>query len=157
MLDPHLGCAMLILVMNNHTLLRIQEIRKENKSVLVDFMQKNGIESVSIEFDGSGDSGQMESVQIHPSDKDHVVDQYIPFIRFYQRYDGGQWNIIEELKQVAFQDAVDDFAYSLLENNHDGWEINEGSYGEIIINANGSGRIEFNQRVMETEFDETEF
>jgi hypothetical protein len=120
-------------------------------------MQKNGIEFVSIEFDGSGDSGQIESVQIHPSDKDHVVDQYIPFIRFYQRYDGGQWNIIEELKQVAFQDAFDDFAYSLLENNHGGWEINEGSYGEIIINANGSGKIEYNQRVMETEFEESSF
>jgi hypothetical protein len=148
---------MLLLVMNNHTLLRIQEIRKENKAVLVDFMQRNKIEFVSIEFDGSGDSGQMEAVQIHPSDKDHVVDQYIPFIRFYQRYDGGQWNIIEELKQVAFQDAVDDFAYTLLENNHGGWEINDGSYGEIIINSDGSGKIEYNQRVMETEFEESSF
>jgi len=52
---------------------------------------------------------------------------------------------------------LEDLAYCALENNHGGWEINDGAYGEIIIEADGSGRIEYNQRIETVEYEETSF
>jgi len=138
-------------------ILQIQEIKEKNKKSIVAFMQENGIEKVVVEFDGSGDSGQMERSIIYPSSKEDLSDKKIPFISFFQRYSVGEWTVESNEVERSFDEAIEDFSYSILEDNHGGWEINDGSYGEIIINANGSGRIEFNQRVMETEFDETEF
>jgi hypothetical protein len=138
-------------------LLQIQEIREKNKKSIVAFMQANGIERAVIEFDGSGDSGQTEPAVIFPQSKQELVYEEITFITFSQRFSGGEWNVEATEKQASVEEALEDLAYCALENNHGGWEINEGAYGEITIEADGSGKIEYNQRVMETEFDETSF
>lgn len=138
-------------------LLQIQEIRNKNKKSVVAFMQANGIEKVIVEFDGSGDSGQTETPVIFPDSKQDLINQQIPFITFSQRFSGGEWSVDATEKQASVEEALEDLAYCALENNHGGWEINEGAFGEIIIEADGSGRIEYNQRVESTEYEETSF
>lgn len=141
--------------MNN--LLQIKEIREKNKKSIVAFMQANGIERAVIEFDGSGDSGQIESVVISPSSKQELAHEEITFITFSQRFAGGEWNVDAREAQASVEDALEDLAYCALENNYGGWEINAGAYGEITIEADGSGRIEYNQRVEDVEYEETSF
>jgi hypothetical protein len=138
-------------------LLQIQEIREKNKKSVVAFMQANGIERAVIEFDGSGDSGQTEPAVIIPNSKQELVYEEITFITFSQRFSGGEWNVEATEKQASVEEALEDLAYCALENNHGGWEINEGAYGEITIEADGSGRIEYNQRIETIECEETSF
>ena len=137
--------------------LQIQEIREKNKKSIVAFMQANGIEKAVLEFDGSGDSGQIDSVVLFPNSKKELAFEQIPFITFTQRFSGGEWNVEATEKQASVDEALEDLAYCALENNHGGWEINDGAYGEIIIEADGSGRIEYNQRIETVEYEETSF
>ena len=120
-------------------------------------MQANGIERAVIEFDGSGDSGQTEPAILIPNSKQELVYEEITFITFSQRFSGGEWNVEATEKQASVEEALEDLAYCALENNHGGWEINEGAYGEITIEADGSGRIEYNQRIETIECEETSF
>ena len=138
-------------------LLQIQEIREKNKKSVVAFMQANGIERAVIEFDGSGDSGQTEPAVIIPNSKQELVYEEITFITFSQCFSGGKWNVKATEKQASVEEALEDLAYCALEKNHGGWEINEGAYGEITIEADGSARIEYNQRIETIECEETSF
>ena len=55
-------------------------------------------------------------------------------------------------------DAIERLAYDLLEETHGGWENNEGAYGEFVFDvAERTIRLEYNERVMETEYSEHEW
>jgi hypothetical protein len=143
--------------MNNTTLQRAAEVNKINKQVLVEFMRSNGIDEIVIDFDGSGDSGQMDDVICYPEDKNNLLKTQLPLISCHHRFADGKWTLVEELRKAEAHDVAADISYGILENHHGGWEINEGSYGKIRINTNGSGSIEFHERVIETNYSEIEF
>jgi hypothetical protein len=143
--------------MNNTTLQRAAEVNKINKQVLTEFMRNNGINELVIEFDGSGDSGQMEGVVCYPESKNNLLKTQLPLIRCDHRFSDGNWTLVEELTSQSAEDVAEDIAYSVLENHHGGWEINEGSYGKIRMSADGSGTIEYHERVIETNYSESEF
>lgn len=82
----------------------------------LDDLRLRGIKSISIEYNGYGDSGEVHSVLVEPREKDLQDDE---------------------------ESLLSDFAYALLESRHPGWEINEGSEGSVKINL-GSNAIEHN-------------
>jgi hypothetical protein len=143
--------------MNNTTLQRAAEVNKINKQVLTEFMRSNGINEIVIDFDGSGDSGNMEGAVCYPENKNGLMKTLLPLIRCHHRFSEGKWSLVEDLLKESAETLAEDIAYSVLENHHGGWEINEGSYGKIRMNADGSGAIEFHERVIETNYSEIEF
>jgi hypothetical protein len=143
--------------MNDITLQRAAEVNKINKQVLVEFMRNSGINEIVIDFDGSGDSGQMDDVICYPEDKNNLLKTQLPLISCHHRFADGKWTLVEELGKAEAHDVAADISYSILENHYGGWEINEGSYGKIRINTNGSGSIEFHERVIDTNYSEFEF
>jgi hypothetical protein len=56
--------------MNNTTLQKATDINKLNKQILTDFMSQNGIDRIILNFDGSGDSGQIDECRCYPELKD---------------------------------------------------------------------------------------
>ena len=48
--------------------LRFQEVRAANKAVLFDSLAAAGIETVTVLFDGYGDSGQIERIDVEPGE-----------------------------------------------------------------------------------------
>jgi len=66
-------------------------------------------ETVRIEYSGSGDEGYIEAVYPVPDP-------------------GGTVEFSHELTR-----ELEDWAYDLLEEHYAGWEINEGSHGDITL------------------------
>lgn len=143
--------------MNNDTLQSAEQINKANKQTLTQFMRDNGISHITLQFDGCGDSGQIEEVAAYPEDKQDLIHSEIATIRHHHKYSNDKWELVTETIQADVSSLAEDVAYYVLEQRHGGWEINEGSYGKIVINADGSGSIEYNERVVTTEYSECEF
>lgn len=132
--------------------------KNKNKELLRAVMQTLGITSIAVEFDGSGDSGQVEGVTVVPETKQDQFDNtQTKVFRTTCFFSAGSYDAKEEEAACSAPELAEDFAYEVLEQHHGGWEINDGAYGTIIIHADGRGSIEYNQRVMETEYEETEF
>lgn len=121
-------------------------------------MQTLGIHKIMVEFDGSGDSGQVDGVEVLPREKqDQFEKTSAKVFRTKSYFTNGSYQSEDEEAPCTACELAEDFAYEVLECKHGGWEINDGAYGNIIINADGTGCIEYNQRVMETEYEESEF
>jgi hypothetical protein len=143
--------------MNNTTLQRAAEVNEINKRTLIEFMRDNGINEIVIDFDGSGDSGQMDEVACYPDNKHQLMKTQVSLIRCSHRFADGKWSLIEELVEDTAEEVAQEIGYSILENHHGGWEINEGSFGKIRINADGSGLLEYHERIIETNYTESQF
>jgi hypothetical protein len=90
------------------------------RSEVLEQLRQLGVETVTAEYDGAGDSGQIENPECGSVEVPH-----------------------------ALTTAVQDLFYELLEQFYGGWEINEGSFGQFIwnvrednINLVYNGRIE---------------
>jgi hypothetical protein len=96
---------------------------------LKDFFEREGVKTIKAEYSGSGDSGDIEDVYI-----DGVVDRDIT------------WGTTIPDKKLIL-----DLLYEYLERAYGGWEIDDGSSGNIIINNNMQIKIdhEWNLRDME--------
>ncbi|MDO7837326.1 hypothetical protein Q4610_19965 [Sphingobium sp. HBC34] len=121
------------------------------KASLFDFLQAKSIILVTVDFDGSGDSGQIEDMFAFdaqgevalPEDKLSVAGANSPA-------DGDA----DERGRV--KDVIETLAYDLLEGEHGGWENNEGAYGEFRFDV--TERIitlGYHERMMATEYSET--
>lgn len=97
------------------------EFEIDSKELLEDMVKwrEEGKTKIKIDFNGGGDSGYIDDVG-HPNDG---------------------------TEQLAIPAVWEDELYSILENNHSGWEINEGSEGTFTIN-NTNETIELNFRMI---------
>ena len=130
-----------------------EDVRPANKAALFDALAAAGIATVIVTFDGSGDSGQIESVDAN--DGEQPID--LPSVVITMRdvlWDG---SAVETLK-LPVAEAVERLAYAFLEEIHDGWEINEGAYGEFTFDvAEHAIRLDYNERVESSEYSEHEW
>ena len=106
------------------------EANERSKAAVMDVLAAAGITAVQVAFDGSGDSGQIEEVNAFigeaPAElpETPVTDENLP------------------LKK-----AIEDLCYGYLTQLHDGWENNDGAFGEFTFDVQGrSIRFEFNGR-----------
>lgn len=125
----------------------------DSKDLLFDLFKKNKIKSVTVNFDGSGDSGQIDYIGIngkmdHPLLKQELVGTI--------RSNGRRFNgttfvpIIEEAKNV--EEVIESVCYETLETVASGWENNDGASGTFMFDMkNRKIHLEFNQRYTEVE------
>ncbi|MCG8584116.1 MAG: hypothetical protein MI757_05335 [Pirellulales bacterium] len=91
-----------------------------------DQLAEQGVDTLRIAYDGYGDSGSVESITAFADKKEMELD--------------------DKLHQT-----LRDAAYDLLPG---GWEINEGSYGELVVDvANRQVSREHNWRVESSEYE----
>lgn len=82
------------------------------KNDLLEHLRALQISSIEINYDGQGDEGYINDINL---------------------YDLGNINVTDHNKNMAEQ--LDKLGYDLLEEHHPGWEINEGAFGTITINV----------------------
>jgi len=103
---------------------RIETLRPGNKDRFFDGLIAAGITHVTVTFDGTGDSGQIDSIAAWSSDK--PVDfpaVEIPYVAL-------TWDTPEvEMRSLSLEDVVEQLAYDFLDDTHDGWENNGDAYG----------------------------
>lgn len=91
-----------------------------------------------ISYNGEGDSGSVETVECLMAEGESPArwDRSFP-------------------TELDFSDEADSIVCELLRTHHPGWEIDDGSRGEIYINRDGSVRIEHADRLVHYEESET--
>jgi hypothetical protein len=107
------------------------ELREATKAQLFDTLRASGIARVSVIFDGEGDSGQIEETVAFDADS-KPVDLPAGRLAIHTAKSDGSG---PEETTLPFAEVVENLCYELLEDNYDGWEINEGAHGEFVFNA----------------------
>lgn len=117
-----------------------------NKNLVFDALATAGITHVLAEFDGGGDSGQIESVCAR------VRDLAIDFPMVTVTLHTTSWNHTElGLKETPLAVAIEDVCYGFLQQTHEGWENNDGAYGEFTFDvAERKITLDFNGRFTDT-------
>lgn len=115
---------------------------EHNNPLVFDLLAAAGITSVTIEFDGEGDSGQIESVIACAGEarvelpKTPVTLQHV------------SWNndtVTDRTEPLP--EAIETLCYDYLEQEHGGWENNDGAFGTFTFDvAKRTIELEFNGR-----------
>ncbi len=108
----------------------LAEIGKLNKQTIFDSLRESHIEKVIVVFDGEGDSGQIESIIAYKSDTETPLPTPTVTLKAVD------WNG-DSQPDAAFPlpEAVERLCYDFLEQEHGGWENNDGAFGEFILNV----------------------
>jgi hypothetical protein len=138
-------------------------IERYNADKILPYLKEQGITKVRVEFDGSGDSGQIEQIEFLDANGeephgDEIADQEFVLLSENRRWEDGR-----EIKEIfpyerTVRDFFEDAVYEALSERHCGWEINDGSFGEFQFDVN-EGKLtgEVNTRTYETDSYEKEF
>jgi hypothetical protein len=117
----------------------LAEANAINKHAVFDALSTAGIAAVNVTFDGEGDSGQIENITADDSTE-------IPQVSIeLQR---AAWNTAKpDIVQTPLREAIEMLCYDFLEQHQDGWENNDGAFGEFVFNvAERTIELEFNAR-----------
>lgn len=107
-----------------------------DKVALIKELAEQGVTQVTIHFDGYDDNGTIEDVVLRQGEANGE--------RKLGLGDG-------------LRERLEEFAYGALEATYPGWEINEGSFGDVIIEvATATVRVEHAQRVEDVHHSTTE-
>ena len=107
------------------------QLHPANKADLFTVLAGAGIVTVTVAFDGYGDSGQIESIDAVGADEaPRELPQTSLMIRRSLR--GEPEPTCEDMTAA---DAVERLAYDLLGDAHPGWEINDGAYGTFVFDV----------------------
>ena len=112
------------------------------KRAMLKALRKCGIATVSIAYDGEGDSGQIRDIFAFDTEKRDVRTNDPVRLALYAGKAAADY--------ASLYEALDDFAWLLLAHFHAGFEIDDGGYGTITIDVTGRGvTLSHNDRVIE--------
>jgi hypothetical protein len=124
------------------------EVDAYNKAALLGALATAGIFRVEVDFDGYGDSGQIERIAVvDPGDLSLDAPRGEVEIRRV-RHDGS--GVESELKTLP--SAIEQVCYDLLAAHHSGWENNDGAYGDFVFDVR-TGAITYTHNSRYTEVD----
>jgi hypothetical protein len=113
-----------------------------NKISVFDALTAAGVTLVTVAFDGEGDSGQIENIQAHAGD----AEAQLPTLPV--EFQKVAWNSAKlDASSIDLREAIETLCYDYLEQEHGGWENNDGAFGEFVFSvSNKSIELEFNGR-----------
>ena len=129
------------------------ELHPRNKTALFDALAAAGITLVIVCFDGYGDSGQIENIEVKSGDVTVAMPQAdIEIAR-------AVWDQAEpERSLISVADAIEQLAYDFLEQTHGGWEDNDGAYGDFTFDvAQRTITLDYNERYTASEYSQHVF
>ncbi|MEO3431869.1 DUF6878 family protein [Inquilinus sp. CAU 1745] len=117
-------------------------LRPRNKTALFAALAEAGVTTVTVEFDGYGDSGQIESIDAKAGEADaELPDASVALVTL-------GWRDTDPTERaMSVREAIEHMAYGCLAQTHGGWENNEGAFGTFVFDvAERSIALEYNQR-----------
>jgi hypothetical protein len=105
------------------------EMKKKNTEILLAKLKDLGVTRAEVLYSGGGDSGDFTDPCLFTSEGPCDDPIFKQIVVQYSRYFNESWEIGE--KDVGLEEAFMDYAESILERHHPGWEINEGSNGTM--------------------------
>ena len=124
----------------------LSETGKANKALLFEALSAAEIDLVSVTFDGEGDSGQIENVIARKG------ETQVPIPEQSITLQSASWDGKEvTLQAQTLREAIEQVCYDYLSQEHDGWENNDGAFGEFTLEIAGKKvELEFNGRFSDT-------
>jgi hypothetical protein len=113
-----------------------------NKAPVFEALRAAGITDVTVDFDGGGDSGQIESLVAFQGE----TPTGLPEIKVPQV--SAEWGLSDLISaEISLERAIEDLCYGYLQQTNAGWENNDGAYGEFTFDiAEGTIELDFNAR-----------
>jgi hypothetical protein len=130
------------------------EILPANKAAIFDALVSADIQTITVAFDGCGDSGQIENTTAHDA---AGVEHELPnaTVAFHQVTFEALATVTQS---VGLNEAITMLVFRLLEQVHAGWENNDGAYGEFTFDvANRSIALDYNERFTDSTYYYHEF
>ena len=117
-----------------------------NKTVVFDALAAAGLTSITVEFDGEGDSGQINGIAAHAGEAPAVLPSTA--LTLHQAsHNGGDLRTTE----TNLRDAIETLCYDYLTQCHDGWENNDGAYGTFEFDVpNRTVHLDIDERFTDT-------
>jgi hypothetical protein len=124
------------------------EVLPANKTSLFDALAAAGITTVIVNFDGCGDSGQIEMIEAKAG------DDVVPLPTIQIEIASAVWGSATIGRQTRpMEEAIEILVYDVLSQNHGGWENNDGAYGEYTFDvAERTITLDYNERHMESDY-----
>jgi len=122
------------------------ELLIANKTALFDALAAAGITTVLVNFDGYGDSGQVERIEASAGDEDCALPPVDIDVA------SAQWGIAAILRQPKpVCEAIETLVYDVLNQTQRGWENGDGDGGEFTFDvAERTITLDYNERYMES-------
>lgn len=112
---------------------RLAELTKKNLNLVWPVLEAALIKKVVADYDGSGDSGQLNSVVVFGADDENrTLPTTQITIGVYETYDASG-DPVE--KEVRLDEYLGDLAWDFVMINHEGFYNNEGGQGEVIFDV----------------------
>ncbi|WBO59404.1 MULTISPECIES: DUF6878 family protein [unclassified Acidocella] len=126
---------------------RASAVLADNKKTLFGILAEHSITAVIVNFDGYGDSGQIEDITAQSGDVAvELPDERIEIFR-------PGWDSPDIERQThTVREAIEALSYDFLVQTHCGWENNDGAYGDFTFDVTaGSITLDYNERYTATE------
>ena len=143
---------------------REHEALKERRRLLTEKLKPLGVVRVEVEYDGCGDSGDIQEVRAllkgtraekeRPANLDgqSVTVEHFESVYNAERQD---WDRKPYQATVPLKEALSDFALDFLSFLGIDWYNNEGGYGTVVLSvADGEAKAEHNYRIESSEYEE---
>lgn len=116
----------------------------ENLRRVLPVLREQAIETVIVNFDGSGDSGQIGDIDYYPADRNAAVRNLpIEHLQNERFFDDGQWTSRVMPQQASLDDAITALTDDYQELSGCNWWDNDGGYGTLEIDVQ-AGTVELN-------------
>ena len=120
----------------------VTKVNALNKVIIFDALAAAGLTRVEVEFDGEGDSGQIDGIYAYRGDA--LAELPLSSVTLHQ---AARNNGDPKTTTARLHDAVEILCYDYLSQTHGGWENNDGAYGTFAFDvAERSIRLDFNER-----------
>jgi hypothetical protein len=118
--------------MNSVKKIKLEPILDANKELLFDLMEKNKIGNFEVRFDGGGDDGQIDSIDL----PDKFLSQTVLGGKISN---GSLWNngkpTVSWKYDPKIEEIIENICYETLELHHSGWEDGDGSRGGFLFDV----------------------
>jgi hypothetical protein len=127
------------------------------KKAFVD-LKSAGATNIVISFNGSGDSGSIESVDIYNADNQRMqIDLTVIYPEEKSSWVDDKWITETEEKEMPIADALEAYCYDELEKTEIDWYNNDGGFGQMTINLDDKVKIELEVNTRYTEYNTDSF
>jgi hypothetical protein len=126
---------------------QLQKATLANKATVFEALHAAKITSVQVDFDGESDSGQINHITAYHNETAMELPSTPLTLQQVRFGMSGSSRVSEPLP-----DAIEALCYAYLEQEHSGWEIDEGAYGTFSFDvATRSIELEFKERFINIE------
>ncbi len=124
----------------------LKKANELNKTAVFDTLTDENIERVTVNFDGDGDSGQIQDIEACIGGAPASVPE-IQLTFFRADYSTGKL----DSKESGLREAIETLCYGYLAQEQGGWENNDGAFGEFVFDiASRTIDLEFNARFVDS-------